>query len=131
MRSNTITKAMIRCVSKPGCTTKLNTSSLSKMVVLFTLFLDILATTSPVQVLTILQSLDRNDPWILKSGMFWSWRRPPNRVPMKISATCLRPAAWKSESTDGLLIENTLDVLSHPSWSPRYAFHWYCMLSVW
>lgn len=67
MRSKTITKAMIRSRSNPGCTTKLNTSSPS-MTVLFTLFLATLATSCPL-LLLILQFRLRKQPSILKSGV--------------------------------------------------------------
>lgn len=123
MRSRIITKAITSSGSIPGCTIRVNTSLLNTRVA-FTVFLDILATTSPVAPLVILQLRRPNDPSILKSG----------------GAVWLLSSMWISASDalvwirfeEGLLIVNSLDGVAffEQSSSPLYPFHWFFMLNA-
>lgn len=134
IRSNTITMPMIISASCPGSIPRLKTSFARTTPLFFTLFLDILATGSPLK-LRMQQFRLWNEPLMVKSGTL---RRvlavAAASSPRKTSASALDP--WKRRR-ELLLTENSLGFvglapdLLQPQLSPLYAFHWLRMLHIW
>lgn len=121
IRSNTTTNPIIISTSNPGLTSRLNTSFANTTVAL-ALFLEILATSSPLE-LNIQQFRWWNEPSIRKSG---SWDCDGRNTTASSLLLCKR---WLKL----LLIEKILDLELFP-WridpSSLYAFHWPCKLHI-
>lgn len=103
IRSNTITKPMIIFASYPGLITRLKTSVSSTTPPFFTLFLDIIATSSPLE-LRMQQLRLLNEPSITKSD-------PPHWLLHVVSLfrnTSASALELENRCRELLLIENSL-----------------------